>query len=67
MIKSKKILVDMKTNLIYGGTYHGTIIWREKIEYGTDVTECNWDFYPWEVDELSELDLEIKEVVWYFE
>ena len=56
----------METGLYYCGTYSGEICWDEHIGSATDVRECEWSFYPWEIDELSEMTLEVKEIVEYF-
>jgi len=68
MIHTKRVMMDQNTGMFYCGTYSGEICWNECSISATDVSNNEWSsFYPWEIDELSEMSLEIKEVVEYIE
>lgn len=62
---TKKIIMDMSTGLFYGGTYSGEIHWVECVLDATYIEHEHLDsnFYDWEVDELSTMSLEIKEII----
>jgi len=70
MIHTKKVMMDRDTGMYYCGTYSGQIYWDKDIDMANnirDIDGINVHLYPWEIDELSEMSLEVKEIVEYIE